>query len=68
MQIFVSCKGFVAVYSMKNELNFKDALYSFCKKVGITIAVDPSADQTFKAVRRLCIQAGTTIFILGKST
>ena len=53
---------------MKSE--FKDALHSFCKEVGVPIALvaDPSGEQASKAVRKFCNQVGTTLRILEEST
>ena len=66
LQIFVSDKGFIAVYPLKNKSDFKDALHLFCKEVGvpITLVVDPSGEQTSKSVRKFCNQVGTTLRIL----
>ena len=70
MQLFVSDKGFIAVYAMERKSDFKDALHSFFKEVGVPISlvVDPSGEQTSKAVRRFCNQVGTTLRILEEST
>jgi hypothetical protein len=42
-QVFVSDKGFVAVYPMQKASNFEDALKLFCKEVGVpmTMVADP---------------------------
>ena len=70
LQVFVSDKDFVAVYSMELKSDFKDTLHLFCKKVGvpIDIVVDPSGEQTSKHVRKFCNQVGTTLRILEEST
>ena len=34
-QLFVSDKGFVAVYPMKKQSDFQDSLHLFCKEVGV---------------------------------
>ena len=36
-QIFVSYKGFVAVYPMKSQEEFQRALHLFCKDVGVPV-------------------------------
>ena len=70
LQLFVSDKGFVAVYPMESKSDFPDALHLFCKEVGVPISlvVDPSGEQTSRLVRRFCNQVGTTLRILEEST
>ena len=70
MKLFVSDKGFIAVYAMEKKSYFQDALHCFCKEVGIPISlvVDPSGEKTSKAVKRFCNQVGTTLRILEEST
>ena len=70
LQLFVSDKGFVAVYPMESKSDFDQALHLFCKEVGVpkTLVVDPSGEQTSRAVRRFCNQIGTTLRILEEST
>ena len=65
-QIFVSDKGFVAVYPMEIKSHFESALHQFCKNVGVTytLVVDPSGEKTKKYVRCFCHQVGTTLKIL----
>ena len=50
--MFVSDKGFIAVYLMELKSEFKDALHSFYKEVGVSISlvVNPSGKQTSKAI------------------
>ena len=69
-QLFVSDKGFIAIYPMKSKSQFKDALHQFCKEVGVpsTLVVDPSGEQTSKEVKHFCHQVGTTLRILKEST
>ena len=69
-QIFVSDKGFVAVYPMKSKGEFKDALKMFCKEVGVpmTLVCDPSGEQTSKEVKHFCHQVGMTLRVLEEST
>ena len=68
--MFVSDKGFIAVYLMELKSEFKDALHSFYKEVGVPIALvfNPSGAQTSKTVRKLYNQAKTTLRILEEST
>lgn len=69
-QLFVSDKGYVAIYPMKSKGKFQDSLKQFCKEVGvpITLVVDPSGEQTKKEVPKFCHQVGTTLQILEEST
>ena len=69
-QLFVSDKGFVAIYPMKSKGDFEDALHQFCKEVGVPVSlvVDPSGEQTSKSVRKFCHQVGTTLRVLEEST
>ena len=68
--MFVSDKGFIAVYLMELKSEFKDTLHSFYKEVGLPIAlvVNPSGNQTNKAVRKFCNQAKAALRILEEST
>ena len=70
MQVFVSDKGFIAVYPMERKKDFHDCLQVFCKEIGVPISlvVDPSGEQTSKAVKRFCNQVGTTLRILEEHT
>ena len=70
LQVFVSDKGFVAVYCMELKSDFKDALHLFCKEIGIprSLVVDPSGEQTSKSVCKFYNQVGTTLRILEEST
>lgn len=70
MQIFVSDKGFIAVYPMKAKSQFQDCLKLFCKEVGIphTLVVDKSGEQTSQAVKKFTQQVGTTLRVLEEST
>jgi hypothetical protein len=69
-QLFVSDKGYVAIYPMSSKSQYKDALHLFCKEIGVPISliVDPSGEQTSKAARNFCNQVGTTLRILEEST
>ena len=69
-QIFVSDKGYLAIYLMKSKSEFPDALHQFCKEVGVptSIIVDPAREQTSHKVKKFCHQVGTTLRILEEST
>ena len=64
-QIFVSDKGFVAIYPMKSQKEFPTALHWFCKQVGVpdTMVVDGHRSLQSGKVRRFCDQVGTTLKI-----
>ena len=70
LQVFFSDKSFVEVYCMELNSDFEDALHLFCKEIGVPISlvVDPSGEQTSKAVRKFCNQVGTTLRVLEEST
>ena len=55
-QVFVSDKGFVAVYPMKSQKEFQTALHWLCKQVGVPVSlvVDVHLSQASPTVRRLC--------------
>ena len=69
-QLFVSDKGYVAIYPMKRKGDYVNALHLFCKEIGVpmTLLVDPSGEQTSKEARKFCNQVGTTLRILEEST
>jgi hypothetical protein len=69
-QVFVSDKGFLAVYPMQKTANFEDALKLFCKEVGVplTLVADPHPSQKSNSIRRFCDQTGMTLRLLEKST
>ena len=69
-QLFVSDKGFVAIYPMKSKGEFPSALKLFCKEIGvpITLVLDPSGEQRSKEVRTFCNKVGTTLRVLEEST
>ena len=54
LHLFVSDKGYLSVYPMEQKSDFKDCLHQFCKEVGVpdVLVLDPSGEQTSKAVRR----------------
>ena len=69
-QLFVSDKGYVAIYPLKRKGDFHKALKLFCKDVGVPqkLVCDPSGEQTSNKVRDFCHQVGTTLRILEEST
>ena len=69
-QIFLSNKGFVAIYLMRSTGDFQYDLQMFCKDIGVTISLvfETSGDQTSKQVRNFCHQVGTTPKLFGEST
>ena len=69
-QIFVSDKGFVAIYPMQSKGDFLDALQLFCKEIGVphTMVMDPSGEQSKKEVKRFMHQVGTTPRYLEENT
>ena len=70
MQIFVSDKGFIAVYPMKSKSQFIDCLHLFCKEIGVpnTLVMDKSGEQTSNAVKHFGQQVGLTLRVLEEST
>ena len=69
-QLFVSDKGYVAIYPMESKRNFLDALKLFCKDVGVPLSLvcDPSGEQTSRDVRKHCHMVGTTLRLLQEAT
>lgn len=69
-QIFVSDKGFVAIYPMTTRSQFLDSLKLFCKEIGVplSLVLDPSGEQSKPEVRRFCHKVGTTLRVLQEST
>lgn len=69
-QLYVSDKGFVAVYPVKKEADFMDTLKLFAKEVGVPYAliVDSARTQKKLDVRRFCAQIGTTLKVLEEGT
>ena len=55
---------------MGRKSDFRDSLHQYCKEVGVPeiLVVDPSGEQTSKAVTRFCIQVGTTLCLLEENT
>lgn len=69
-QLFVSDKGYIALYLMKSKGQYLQALQQFCKDVGIPsqLLVDPSGEQTSRNAKNFCNKVGTTLKILEEST
>jgi hypothetical protein len=69
-QLFVSDKGFVAIYPMKNQRDYFLALKQFAKDVGApdVLVCDPHPTQRQCKVKEFCIQIGTTLRILEAKT
>ena len=69
-QIFVSDKGYIAVYPMKSQSEFQDSLNWFCKEVGVphTLVMDAHKAQKNNATRRFCHQVGTIMRVLEEGT
>ena len=69
-QLFVSDKGYVAIYPMASKSEFPAALEMFCKDIGVPriLVVDPSGEQTSKQVRTYCHKVGITLRVLEEST
>ena len=70
MQLFVSDKGYVALYPMKSKRHFYDALKLFCKDVGVPdrLVMDPSGEQTSHKVKNFGHKVGMTLKYLEEST
>lgn len=70
MQIFVSEKGYAAVYPMHSMSEFKDCLHMFCKEIGVpeTLVRDKAGEQTSNAVKHFSNQIGLKLHILEEST
>ena len=69
-QVFVSDKGYVAVYPMKSQDEFETALHWFCKEIGVPVELilDGFSAQTTSTVKRFCDQVGTTLKVLERAT
>jgi hypothetical protein len=62
-QLFVSDKGYVAIYPMKNQQDYFFALMQFAKDVGApdVLVCDPHPTQRQSKVKEFCTQIGTTL-------
>ena len=70
MHLFVSDKGFVYIVPMKSRGEFHLALNMFAKEIGVPLSLilDPSGEQTYDKVTKMCHKMGTTLNILEEST
>ena len=55
-QLFVSDKGYVAVYPMRAQSEFNDALHCFCKEVGVprSLIMDGRSAQINLQTKKFC--------------
>ena len=69
-QVFVSDKGYVAVYPMKSQAEYPTALHWFCKESGVPIKFfcDGFSAQKQSKVRKFSEQAGMTLKIQERAT
>ena len=69
-QVFVSDKGFIAVYPMKSQEEFSEALHLFCKEVGVPVAMvmDGHKAQANSTTRKFSNQLGMTLRVLERAT
>ena len=65
-QLFVSDKGFVAIYPMRSQTQYNDALHWFCKQVGVphTLVMDAHKAQSNLEAKKFYNKVGTTLRIL----
>ena len=70
MQIFVSDKGFVKVYPMKNQRDYPQALRFFAKDVGASkiLVYDPHPSQKSPEVKDFLNKIGTILRLLEHNT
>ena len=69
-QVFVSDKGFVAVYPMHSQEQFPTDFHWLWKQIGVpySLVVDGHRDQTSNEVKQFCDQVDTTLKILETGT
>ena len=69
-QIFVSGKGFVAIYPMGSKGDVPDALHILYKEFVVPqyLSPDPAGEQTSRKVKKFFHQVGTTLRILEDNT
>jgi len=69
-QLFVSDKGFVAIYPMQHQRDYFLTLRQFVKEVGVpeVLVCDPHPTQMQRKVKEFCTQIGTTLRILEAQT
>ena len=70
MQLFVSDKGFIAVYPMREVKDYIHALRLFAKEVGApdVLVADPRPTQKKKEVKDFCNKIGTKLHLLEAET
>ena len=66
----MSDNGYVAIYPMKTQPEFQNALHWFCKEVDVpsTLVMDGHRAQQNLETRRFCHQVGTIMRILEQGT
>jgi hypothetical protein len=69
-QLFVSDKGYVAIYPMQHQQDYFLALKQFAKDVGApdVLVCDPHPTQKQRKVKEFCTQIGTTLKVLEAQT
>ena len=69
-QLFVSDKGYVAIYPMQHQRDYFLALKQFAKDVGApdVLVCDPHPTQKQRKVKEFCTQIGTTLKVLEAQT
>jgi hypothetical protein len=69
-QLFISDKGFVALYPIKCQQDYFLASKQFAKDVGApdVLVCDPHPAQTRQEVCKFCTQIGTTLKVLEAET
>mgnify|MGYP003315357419 CR=1 FL=1 len=70
MQLFVSDKGYIAVYPMREVKDCIHALRLFAKEVGApdVLVADPHPTQKKKEVKDFCNKIGTKLHLLEAET
>ena len=70
MQLFVSDKGFIALYPIKSKKEFPNALKLFCKETGVPerLILNDTKEQKLSKVKSFTQEVGTTLQILGENT
>ena len=69
-QVFVSDKGFVAVYPMRQQRDYLSAFKMFAKDVGApeVLVCDPHPSQKSREVKQFCLNIGTDLRLLEQKT
>ena len=65
-QLYVSDKGFVAIYPIQSQYEFIDTLHCFCKEIGVptTLFMDGHQAQTNHRTRKISSKFGLTMCVL----